>query len=414
MRIFEISSSRMSSRKKSILRFVIFLSVSTISISILFTFMLKKDSNLKANFLQNEQQPNRPRNTRKINDNQKTILLSQRNPPSPTPPIVMTKRNCDFPVDIVYTWVNGSEKEWSDRKNKIERKDRVRVSRSTEKSRYIDIGELMFNLRGIEKNIPWFRRIFIITDNQIPNWIRLDHPNLTFVNHTDIIPQEFLPVYNSNNIEFHMHNIPGLSEHFIYLNDDVFIARPLNKTDFFTENGIPIIPVCEYDWIAFRNETEKYLDRKSLRNDMGSVQYRLTSARSFEVYYTKFRKAVNYRSIHGYMTFTKTLMKYMWDNFPMEIGEVEKHKFRDYTDVNIPSLSIFCGIGSGLAVPILNDNINHLLSLDSMFQVKLIDFNYTNYRSFCLNSGERTTNHVRKAAKAFLNNYMPNKSSFEK
>lgn len=319
----------------------------------------------------------------------------------------------EFPIDIVYTWVNGSDFNWLSKRHLLESKKRVRVVRSTEKSRYLDIGELKYNLRGIEKYIPWYNKVYIVTDNQVPSWINLNHPKLAFVNHTTIIPTKNLPTYNSNNIEFHLSRIPGLSEHFIYLNDDVFIGKPCNPSDFFTNEGKPLIPVTVYNWSNFKDETDSIARRKSIRNDMGSYQYRLTSFHSYDVFTEKFNKTVNYRTAHGYMPFTKSLIDFMWEAFPEELESLETHHFRDYTDVNIPSMSIFVGCGLGMAEPNFDSNATQFISLDSFFPDKIKLFNHSIFNSFCLNSGERTSNYVRKAAVQFLKKYMPRKSSFE-
>lgn len=146
---------------------------------------------------------------------------------------------------------------------------------------------------------------------------------------------------------------------------------------------------------------------------MGSYQYRLTSFHSYDVFTEKFNKTVNYRTAHGYMPFTKSLIDFMWEAFPEELESLETHHFRDYTDVNIPSMSIFVGCGLGMAEPNFDSNATQFISLDSFFPDKIKLFNHSIFNSFCLNSGERTSNYVRKAAVQFLKKYMPRKSSFE-
>lgn len=320
----------------------------------------------------------------------------------------------DFPIDIVYTWVNGTDPKWVRKKGFLESKQRIRVVRSTEKSRYIDIGELMYSLRGVEKYLPWYNQIYIVTDNQIPEWINLNHPKLHFINHSTIIPEKHLPTFNSNNIEFHLNRIPNLAEHFIYLNDDVFIGKPCKPSTFFTKEGLPYIPVSIYNWSEFAEETNTIANRKSLRNDMGSYQYRLTSFHSYDVFTEKFNKTVNYRTVHGYMPFTKSLIDFMWEAFPQELETLETHNFRDYTDVNIPSMSILVGCGLGMAEPNFEPNTTSFLALDSYFPQKIETYSSKYFNSFCLNSGEKTSNHIRRTAVEFLQKYMPEKSSFEK
>jgi len=41
-------------------------------------------------------------------------------------------------------------------------------------NRYRDSDELRYSIRSLVKNAPWIRRIYIVTDNQIPNWLNLE------------------------------------------------------------------------------------------------------------------------------------------------------------------------------------------------------------------------------------------------
>ena len=52
------------------------------------------------------------------------------------------------------------------------------------------------------------------------------------MDHREIIEQEYLPTFNSHVIEANLHKIPNLSEHFIYFNDDVFVAKLYRRAIF--------------------------------------------------------------------------------------------------------------------------------------------------------------------------------------
>ena len=43
----------------------------------------------------------------------------------------------------------------------------------------------------------------------------------------ELIPAQALPTFDSGNIESYIHRIPGLSERYFYLNDDVFFGAPV-------------------------------------------------------------------------------------------------------------------------------------------------------------------------------------------
>ena len=97
--------------------------------------------------------------------------------------------------------------------------------------------ELRYNLRAIERFFPDHGHIYVVTDSQKPEWL-LESENLTVVDHRDLIPADRLPVFDSGNIESYIHRIPGLSERFFYLNDDVFFGSMVNLDDWFYPGGI--------------------------------------------------------------------------------------------------------------------------------------------------------------------------------
>jgi len=147
-----------------------------------------------------------------------------------------------FDIDYVFPFVDGNEKVWKQtyinycNKNKLYDK-----LENIEGSRFKDFGLLPTLIQCIKTNMPWIRKIHIIVSNieQLPSIIRED-TKVNIVLHKDIIPQEFLPTFNSTTIEMFIHNIEGLSEHFIYGNDDMYPISKLQPNDFFSEDGSKI------------------------------------------------------------------------------------------------------------------------------------------------------------------------------
>ncbi|KAH0616991.1 hypothetical protein JD844_028532 [Phrynosoma platyrhinos] len=104
-------------------------------------------------------------------------------------------------------------------------------------SRFEDNEELRYSLRSIERHAPWVRHIFIVTNGQIPSWLNLDNPRLTIVTHQDIFQNlSHLPTFSSPAIESHIHRIAGLSQKFIYLNDDVMFGKDVWPDDFYSHS----------------------------------------------------------------------------------------------------------------------------------------------------------------------------------
>lgn len=145
------------------------------------------------------------------------------------------------PIDIVYTWVDGEDPEWLARKQQtLHGVDTGTVNETAiSDSRFTSRDELMYSLRSLEMYAGWFNHVYLVTDRQVPSWLDVDHPRLTVVDHREIFTDpDVLPVFNSHAIESQLHHIPGLSERYLYMNDDVFFCRPTTPELFFTGNGM--------------------------------------------------------------------------------------------------------------------------------------------------------------------------------
>ncbi|CAL9531196.1 Exopolysaccharide phosphotransferase CpsY [Streptomyces sp. enrichment culture] len=149
-----------------------------------------------------------------------------------------------FPVDAVYTWVDGDDPAMAAKRQAHQpRSGSVIAARETGASRYTSHDELRYALRSLEMYAGFVRHVYLVTDAQVPDWLDPGAQGLTVVDHRDILPADALPVFNSHAIESRLHHIPGLSEHYLYFNDDVFINRPVRAEHFFHGNGIARIPL---------------------------------------------------------------------------------------------------------------------------------------------------------------------------
>lgn len=136
-------------------------------------------------------------------------------------------------IDFVITWVDGSDPEWL--------KDRAKFlgEKDIDEARYRDWGLLKYWFRAIEENAPWVRKIHFVTYGHIPEWLNINNPKLHIVKHEDFIDRKYLPTFNSCAIEMNLYKIPGLSEKFVYFNDDMFLNKKI-KPDYFFIGGKPV------------------------------------------------------------------------------------------------------------------------------------------------------------------------------
>ena len=140
-------------------------------------------------------------------------------------------------IDYVFPYVDCDDPSWVEEYNKYVPADKAKRSGwSTGMQRFRANDLLRYTFRSIEKNMPFIRTVhlLVMSESQVPNWV--DRSKVHVVLHNEFIPEEFLPTFNSNTIESFLGNIPGLSERFIYGNDDLFITSKCNVSDFFEGN----------------------------------------------------------------------------------------------------------------------------------------------------------------------------------
>jgi hypothetical protein len=164
--------------------------------------------------------------------------------------------NPNEPIDVVFTWVNGSDpmlkrqlqQALKDLQLSDSPPEEVEDRQTANEARFREWNELKYSIRGLHQNLNWIRHIYIVVaDGQVPTWLDTSHPGVSLVNHSSIFANaSHLPTFNSNAIETHihrcvlsavipdiLHRIPGLSKRFLYFNDDMFVARPTSRATFF-------------------------------------------------------------------------------------------------------------------------------------------------------------------------------------
>jgi hypothetical protein len=154
-----------------------------------------------------------------------------------------TVHECRFPVDVVHTWVDGRDPAWNHARLRrlADLTGTATTRESSGQARFVSRDELRYSLRSVHLFAPWVRRIHLVTAGQVPEWLDTSHPQVTVVDHRDILPPEALPTFNSHAIESALHKVPDLAEHFVYLNDDFFLGRPLGPEAFFSPAGLAAV-----------------------------------------------------------------------------------------------------------------------------------------------------------------------------
>lgn len=147
------------------------------------------------------------------------------------------KADQHFPIDAVVTWVDGNDPVLNAKRAVYVRPEEAGAKDIAAPTRYANRGEIHWCIRSINKFMPWVNRIFIVTDGQDPK-VESRIP-VEIIDHSVIFSgyEQYLPTFNSLSIEALLWRIPGLSEHFIYFNDDLLVCRSISPEVFFPSKG---------------------------------------------------------------------------------------------------------------------------------------------------------------------------------
>ena len=172
-------------------------------------------------------------------------------------------------IDFVVTWLDSSDAEWQKSYAIYSNDSKGRK----ENARFRDFNIFQYWFRAVERYAPWVNKVFLITNGKFPDWINKDNPKLVLVKHEDYMPKECLPTFNSCAIEMHMHKIEGLSEHFVYFNDDMILNAPVTQNYYFQE-GLP----CDINKETYLNvpiytHEDKYGIYLSMLECIGIINY---------------------------------------------------------------------------------------------------------------------------------------------
>eukprot|EP00761_Pharyngomonas_kirbyi_P008314 gb/GECH01008325.1/.p1 GENE.gb/GECH01008325.1/~~gb/GECH01008325.1/.p1 ORF type:complete len:408 (+),score=50.15 gb/GECH01008325.1/:1-1224(+) len=230
-------------------------------------------------------------------------------------------------IDVVYTYVNGSDPYHINKRFQRSGKKRK------DTARYRDVDQLRYSLRSVHQNAPWVRHIWIVTDDQVPEWLQTANPHVTVMDHTTIFrsrPHSALPTFNSNAIELNLHHIPGLAECFIYMNDDMFLGRRSEPEDFWEHKTGQHVLYFE-GWTAATSEQEikalRNIWKKAVAHTNTLLDRLLGTHGGKRHFYT-----------HGVYFYKKQYLRELEILFGRDIAEAQTHPFRTSTDVTLPFL----------------------------------------------------------------------------
>ncbi|MGC9667540.1 Stealth CR1 domain-containing protein [Planosporangium sp. 12N6] len=309
-----------------------------------------------------------------------------------------------FPIDVVYTWVDGDDPAWQARRQAVTGHEPQEVANGAARFRSRD--ELRYSLRSLDLFAPWVNRIWIVTDAQTPGFLDTLHPKVRVVDHREIFTDPAaLPTFNSHAIETQLHHIEGLSEHFLYFNDDVFVGRPVDPGLFFTPGGltrffpsptqVPPTPVSDDDEF---NITAAKNNRELLRASYG--------------------RTLRHAFLHAPMAHRRSTLYAMEKEFPEAFDRTMRSRVRTRSDISVASsFAHYFGLVTGRAVTgeIRCSFVNVGLQEHRPRLTRLLDRRA--FDVFCLNDfhdGDVPVEEQQALLSAFLSAYFPVPGQYER
>jgi len=216
---------------------------------------------------------------------------------------------------------------------------------SAARTRFTNHGELRYVLRSIAKNMPWIRRVFLVIDDfmELPDGLS-EHVNI--IRHTQLFGEYAelcLPTFNSQSIETMLHRIPGISEPFLYFNDDMFVGQYVLSIDLVCDNKMAVIATNIKSKTGSPRVTEN-----GFRCAWKNVNRLLDQ---------HFGHMIRNKLHHAPYVISPKLMDQIWTIFYDQMISTARSRFRSITDVNVsPALHPYYAIHTNYGW--INDQIS--------------------------------------------------------
>ena len=341
----------------------------------------------------------------------------------------------DFPIDFVILWVDDTDPEWRESRRRFAPEDHFLVDDG--EARYRDWDLLRYWFRGVEKFAPWVHKIYFVTCGHVPAWLNLEAEKLVHVKHSDYIPEEYLPTFSSHPIELCVNRIQGLSEHFVYFNDDMFILRSIPKEIFYRDGK----PVHQARLHAVRpgkigaimphiylNNTEvinEHFDMhqvlKKDRDKLFSIPRNGVKTVMENMYCSQFKMFPGFKDEHLPVPILKSTMDTIWKLNGERLEDTCRHRFRDVRDVS-QYVFRYWQMASGNFVPekLAHLGAHYTISADKEELKELCDYVAGGkYNLLCLNDADGIHSYeefllAKQQLLAAFESLLPERSVYEK
>ncbi|MEL6893801.1 MAG: stealth family protein [Actinomycetota bacterium] len=252
-------------------------------------------------------------------------------------PIGASLAHFEEPIDIVYTWVDGADPVWIEAfRSTAAEHGRDVDEAALNAARYRSRDELRYSLRSIAEHCGWVNHVWVVTAGQRPSWL-VEDDRLSVVDHADILPADAIPTFNSHAIESALHHIDDLAEHFLYVNDDMLVARSLRPETFFTSNGLAKVFQSGAPVPGVEDEHTQAVDTGARRGR--------------ELLLERFGRTVIDKPLHAPYPNRRSALFDLEREFPEIVKRTRHSRFRSATDLSIAaSFAQHYAVATGRAV----------------------------------------------------------------
>lgn len=254
-----------------------------------------------------------------------------------------------MPIDVVIAWVDGDDPKLIEKRQKyLQGKDNA-LLRSARPTLFASVDEIKYCVLSIFRFAPFVRNVYIVTDDQTPDIfddVKKFFPSrlgsIRIIDHKEIFKgfEEFLPTFNSISIGNMVWRIEGLSENFVYFNDDIFLIRDVHPDDWVI-NGKPVI---RGEWRfppykkVVKNAIQSFFKRKILRakDFTPKFSFFLIQWNAASILGMRFRYLVNGHTPH--VMNRKTIENFFEKNIKL-VKQNISFRFRNKEQFNISTLA---------------------------------------------------------------------------
>jgi hypothetical protein len=333
-------------------------------------------------------------------------------------------------IDFVVLWLDSNDPVWIKTYNDYRPEKPIQ-----DRARFRNWNIFHYWFRAVEEYAPWVNKVYLITNGKFPDWINSNCEKLVLVKHSDYIPDKYLPTFNAMTIELNLGRIEGLSEHFVFFNDDMFLNAPV-KPEYYFRNGLPCDMNKETCFnVPIYTQNDKYGIYMTMLADTGVINGHFDRKRTVRqspkrwfgphlgirgivMSFLLFQRRlfIGFSNFHLEQAYLKSTIAEVWEKEPDFMND-SCTRFREDIIAN-QYLFRYWQFAKNLFYPEKrNGAFFFLIKRDVLDRIEKV-FNNKHCYSICLNDSPLCTDeefeHISKGLQQLFETKFPHKSSFEK